>query len=398
MKEKKTGKQKFHKAPVKKKNSVIENIFSYFLTLGLSFMFALFCSWRIGIFLLLILLFAPVLSFLLTLIFRRMITAEIQISKPLAAKKERLRLSLSVENRFFFPTPNITIETLENPSVAYGNTAYEVAVMPFSAVSVSIPVTAKICGAGLVGIGRIYVTDYLGILKLQISSGMSQKIAVVPDIAEISGDEEYIRQTYILSTTTGDSDETVETSANVMGGFPGYDHREYVPGDPLKRINWKLSAKREKLYVRLDDEMASSSVFLVLDPVAHITEKELAWLPKSLYANSTAAELPALVRQNAMETSLGVAMTLLAHNLKIIYFYKKKNGWESVPIDHPGQITLLQQELASFSFAEECEERFPFTAVPENGAAFICTSCRYTEISFRNVIVYSAFDGKGRKL
>ena len=52
-----------------------------------------------------------------------------------------------------------------------------------------------------------------------------------------------------------------------FGGFPGYDNREYVPGDPLKRINWKQSAKRNKLLVRLDDEMAARAIHVVLDSV-----------------------------------------------------------------------------------------------------------------------------------
>lgn len=395
---KKTESPKSYIKSAKKKNSVLENLLSYFLTIALSFLFALFCSWRVGIFLLLLLLLSPLLSFLLILLMRPMIAVEMQLSKPVAAKKERLRISMSLSSRFPFPTPGIVIEILKNPCVIYESLAYEVAIMPFSSVSVSIPVTTKICGAVMVGVERIYLTDYLGIFKLRISSGISQKLAIIPDVADISGDEDYIRQTYVLSTTTGDSDETVEAVTNVMGGFPGYEHREYAPGDPLKRVNWKLSAKRDKLYVRLDDEMASSSVMLVLDPVEHNTEKELAWLPKNLYPDSAPSELPALVRQNAVETSLGVAMALLSHNLKVVYCYKRTEGWESVSVEHPGQISLLQQELASFAFCRECEERFPFTAIPEKGAAFICTTCRHTEIPFQNIIVYSAFDGKGRML
>ena len=46
---------------------------------------------------------------------------------------------------------------------------------------------------------------------------------------------------------------------------PGYVHREYVQGDPLKRINWKLSTKKSKLMVRLDEAAASVQPVLVLD-------------------------------------------------------------------------------------------------------------------------------------
>ena len=90
---KKTESPKSYIKSAKKKDSVLENLLSYFLTIVLSFLFALFCSWRVGIFLLLLLLLSPLLSFLLILLMRPMIAVEMQLSKPVAAKKERLRLS-----------------------------------------------------------------------------------------------------------------------------------------------------------------------------------------------------------------------------------------------------------------------------------------------------------------
>lgn len=382
----------------KKRNSKFDTISGYLLSIAVSFMFALFCSWRIGIFLLLTLVLAPILSLVLAFVFRHTIKVEVQVNKQLVAKKERLQLTVSLRNRFVLPTPGVLIEPLENPCVSYGDVCYEMAAMPFSGVSLDVPVMAEICGASQVGIGKVWVQDYLGLLRLAVPLRLSQTLAVIPDVAEISGDEEYIRQTYVLSTTTGESDETVEASTNVMGGFPGYDHREYVPGDPLKRINWKLSARRDDLFVRLDDELAASSVVLVLDPVEHVTEKDIAWLPGNLYENSSVAELPALIRQNAMETSLGVAMTLLNRNLKVMYCFFRDGRWERTDVTNVAQVTSLQQELASYSFVRECSQRFPFAEAPERGAAFICTACRYTEVPFREVIVYSSLDGKGRKL
>lgn len=397
MKNKDMKSRKFRKK-AGRKNSLFENIIGYLLTIALSFVFALYCSWRIGIFLMLTLLLAPALSLLLSLLFRHMLSVDISLSRSFTAKKERLRLSVYLRNRFLLPTPGILIETFSNPCISYESPLYEVNVMPLSTICLDIPVTAKICGASQVGVAGISITDYLGIFTLHISPSQTRTLSVVPDIAEISGDEEYIRQTYVLSTTTGETDETVEASTNVMGGFPGYEHREYVPGDPLKRINWKLSAKRENLYVRLDDELSASSVMLVLDPVVHITENDLTHLPRNLYAHSSTGEIPFLVMQNAVETSLGVALTLLSRNLKVSYFFLRNGAWECTNIINPGQITELQQSLASYSFLPETDSRFPFTAVPNEGAAFICTPCRYTEIPFRGIMVYSSLDGKGRQL
>ncbi|MDE5834825.1 MAG: DUF58 domain-containing protein, partial [Ruminococcus sp.] len=40
---------------------------------------------------------------------------------------------------------------------------------------------------------------------------------------------------------------------------------EYIIGDPLKRINWKLSTKKSKLMVRLDEASATIQPSIVLD-------------------------------------------------------------------------------------------------------------------------------------
>ena len=41
--------------------------------------------------------------------------------------------------------------------------------------------------------------------------------------------------------------------------------REYVPGDPLKRIDWKLSAKRDDLTVRTYDQSVNNDVVVLLE-------------------------------------------------------------------------------------------------------------------------------------
>lgn len=384
--------------------TLIEHIIGYVLSVGLAFFFALFCSWRIGFFLVLTFLFAPVLSVLLTLLFLRSITMESELSKSYVGKKENLELILTLNNRMVLPSPGIVLKTLPTPCSTYEQDSYEITLYPRSTVSLRIPVTANICGASKLGISDIRILDYLNLFSFHPkafpkgSNAVVHPLSVVPDIEEISGDEDYIRQTYTLSTTCGESDETVEVNTNVMGSFPGYEHREYIPGDPIKRINWKLSAKRDKLYVRLDDEVASSSVLLVLDPASDITETDIRHLPPNLYTDASDFELPSLIQQNAVETSLGIAATLLSRNLSVTYMYYNENNWESYPLSNYAQITQLQQSLSSYSFQKEPATRFPFTELPENGAVFLCTTGRFTDIPYQGIMVYSSLDGKGRKL
>ena len=48
--------------------------------------------------------------------------------------------------------------------------------------------------------------------------------------------------------------------------IPGNEMREYRPGDPLKAINWKVSARLSKLAVRVPDKLDTRTVTLIMEP------------------------------------------------------------------------------------------------------------------------------------
>ncbi|MBO7395493.1 MAG: DUF58 domain-containing protein [Ruminococcus sp.] len=86
---------------------------------------------------------------------------------------------------------------------------------------------------------------------------------------------------------------------------PGYEHREYVHGDPLKRVNWKLSSKKDKLMVRLDEAVASVQPMIVLDLYRSSSAKpEEAILGEEQIIRSVFGLLSLLVKQ-------GIASTLI---------------------------------------------------------------------------------------
>lgn len=380
------------------KHNPLENIIGYLLSLTIAFIFALFCSWRIGIFLMFSFILAPILSIIITLIFSKVFQFQVEPSKTFVGKNEKFYIQISVKNPFPFPTPSILFYTSSHPCVSYDAPTYALSVMPFQTEQFLIPCTAKIGGQGQMGIANIKLQDYLGIFTLSLKKSYTYQINIVPDIAEISPDEDFIRQTYILSSTNGESDETVEVTTNVMGAFPGYEHREYVPGDPLKRINWKLSAKKEKLFIRLDDELATSTVMIIIDPLLQITENDIERLPMNMYAETDHTILPYLICENVLEYTLGIAQTLLSRNLNVYCYYQKEGRFTSMHLVNAREITLLQQELAAYCFEKEIRERFPINDTPKEGAVCICTPNRFTDIPFQGIIVYSALDGKGRQL
>jgi uncharacterized protein (DUF58 family) len=55
------------------------------------------------------------------------------------------------------------------------------------------------------------------------------------------------------------------TSTKKGSGLELVDHRKYNPGDPLKKIDWNLYARTEKLYIRRFEEDKTLNMVILLD-------------------------------------------------------------------------------------------------------------------------------------
>ncbi len=113
-------------------------------------------------------------------------------------------------------------------------------------------------GLNTVKLTEIAVFDFLGLARRRIKTEQTAQKAVLPQSVVYDGPE-------IFPNVLPSDEEDVEEGVAVMkGGLPGYEHREYVPGDSPRRVNYKLSAKKNKLMVRLDESQGSKSTNLYI--------------------------------------------------------------------------------------------------------------------------------------
>lgn len=84
-------------------------------------------------------------------------------------------------------------------------------------------------------------------------------------------------------------------------------HREYLPGDDLRHVNWKLYARNDKLYVKQYDADTNLDCQLVVD-VSTSMETNSAGLSKRRYATMLAAAVAHL----ALQQRDAVGITLFA--------------------------------------------------------------------------------------
>lgn len=339
-----------------KVRAIVKGVISYILALILTIIFALFLNANVGWYMLIALILAPVLSVFFALLTSKTITVDCDMVEGRVSKGDICDMALTVHNRSIFPTTPIQVQILNGDGVFGDDDKILISVLPLGKQEVNIKFKASICGRSTVGIKEIKVTDYLGLFSLVIKKipheNLEKNISVIPDIADIAFRDDRILKIIQVSRHGEDSEDTVETDVNSFGGFPGYDNREYVPGDPLKRINWKQSAKRNKLLVRLDDEIAAQSVNLVLDSV-HVAKE-----PK--------------IAQDAIENALGIAKTLVLSNFKINFYVFNGTEFVLYVIEDDKDVESVRLTMAEYSFSKDLETpRIPSSEILPNNSAFV---------------------------
>ncbi len=131
------------------------------------------------------------------------------------------------------------------------------AASPFATTSVTYPVKSSHCGIVTITINEVFVYDLLNIFALKRKLDLTREIPVFPNYNEI--DEEFdmdFSQGYSdLEESQHKGSDTSEVS----------DIREYIPGDKLQNIHWKLSAKKDILMVKEHVSLTSSQLIFYIE-------------------------------------------------------------------------------------------------------------------------------------
>lgn len=106
------------------------------------------------------------------------------------------------------------------------------------------------------GLDYVIVTDFLRLFELRLEGPKRTMIQVAPRLATI----EHLEFTNeAVMETTKASRSVLADSNNYMGV------RDYVKGDPLKKIHWKLSARKGEYLTRLYEAYTNPGVSVVMD-------------------------------------------------------------------------------------------------------------------------------------
>lgn len=305
----------------------------------------------IGVILTYALIIALLVSLAMTIISRRSISVQAVLSSNAVSKGDRLFLELQLHNRLFFPAPVVEIEVEENPHfLVEGENVLRGSVSAKSVNILRLPITALHSGKAHIVIKNIKLTDYLGIFSFKINTeGFDLTASVFPDIPPVHIQTNLIRTASQFMSSDDDEEESGETSAYPTG-IAGYDYREYIPGDPIKRINWKASSKRDILLVRLDESIRGSGRTILLDCPAVKDD-----------------DITLTVRDNVIEGSLSLLVSLLREGRDAVYFFSKQGMRMKLDIRTQADIFKLQEELSEIEPEKDGNAlSSDFSALPKN--------------------------------
>ncbi len=84
------------------------------------------------------------------------------------------------------------------------------------------------------------------------------------------------------------------------------EHREYVPGDDIKHLDWKVFGKSDRYYIKQYEEETNLVAYLVLDTSESMSYTSMTGVSKAEYASYVAAALAYLILQQ--QDSVGLAL------------------------------------------------------------------------------------------
>lgn len=285
---------------------------------------------EIGIILMAFVLIPPAVSLIFALYARKRIKVTFDCD-GYVKKNNRLTVKVTVEKNGIFPVGIVQIATYASEVFSQEKNIYKLSLAKAESKTFTYQVNAQTGGNGEISVTSVYSCGFLGFVKFKVKSELpeSKSVGVIPEIPQIKSSSKLFRSIADSVFTSDDeenNDSAILFSANTA---PGYEHREYVQGDPLKRVNWKLSTKKDKLMVRLDEAIASVQPVIALD----------------LYRNSADKTEDAVIQEEKLISSVfGLISLLINQGIACTFVYYGAGGElisESVDNpDYPPQLLL----------------------------------------------------------
>lgn len=166
------------------------------------------------------------------------------------------------------------------------------------------------CGEISVYLVEYYVYDWIGCLYLKKKTNDVKKIEILPETHLLMTEIQRTTREFIADSEVYSDSEKGDDLSEI------YQVREYVEGDPIHDIHWKLSAKTDNLLIKEHGKPLGCVVLIWIDLFRNNTVKHLRG------EKHGRKNLPV----NAIEMAASVSLSLIEQKcVHMVAWYEEKN-------------------------------------------------------------------------
>lgn len=307
--------------------------FRYLLLLVMSYVFAYLFNLNENYILLYMLLLVPIADFIYFILVKNKCEVQIISEKEVITRGEENKYSLIIENKGNITIPFVDYSVNINNKFSSNKTiSKRVAVDSSKSFINTFFLTSEHIGLANIIVPQISVSSIFGFFDKRYQINKEINTTILPDYKEISN-------VYQALEIGGGLDLEDEVNRSAFQGEPGYEYKDYIEGDPLNRVNWKLSSKQNKLMIRksISGSRLTKSILLdygvednkeMLDSIDLITETYL---------------------------SLVLALVKREYEVEVIL---KNEAYKEVYMENEQDVEEMRIELGKYKFSTNNEERF----------------------------------------
>lgn len=263
--------------------------FLYFFLVIISLFFYILYEPAFSFYLFAFLLLMPVVLFVLTLYTARHLKISFVNDKNTAGRSLKVPLGIRIENSCRFPAANLVIELEYYNTVDRKKSRLKIntPVYPNEVHELTLNVSGEHYGVFKMKIKRCKIYDILKLSRFRVIKGYDDdgfeecSMIIVPDHIPIENN---------IACYTDMGLETDEYSKHSKGDDPSeiFDIHEYIDGDKISRIHWKLSAKQNKTMVKDYSMPITNSIMIMLDLNFNKNDEGFADLYDTVIESATA--------------------------------------------------------------------------------------------------------------
>lgn len=216
--------------------------------------------WNFSLVLLVTIIAIPIIMFFSLLIAKKKINVDFAVKSHTASKGEPFNVQLCITNNSFFPIgkAEAIIEYYNIFNTQINNIELHFPIQSNNSQKITFQLSSKFCGQLKIRCAYITIYDPLRIFKFKVGKNINENIAVLPEGHDIYG---FVNQTNRIN------EESNIFSEFSSGDDPSevFDLHEYIEGDRINRIHWKLSSKKDNFIVKDYSMPIDSPITIFLD-------------------------------------------------------------------------------------------------------------------------------------